>query len=113
MKAHFDFADKDHNGKLDLKEMSKMIGNMDKGYMQSVVNEMMKIGDTKTVDGKLSLNEIIAHAKDFGSDLQVLCAPLFMLLHLSLYPDLYGKSSTSICQRGRRSSKFLMCEQRL
>ena len=40
--------------------------------MQSVVNEMMKLGDTKTVDGKLSLNEIIEHAKDFGSNIQVL-----------------------------------------
>ena len=29
--AHFKFADKDHNGKLDQKEMSAMIGNMDKG----------------------------------------------------------------------------------
>jgi len=71
VKEHFDHADKDGNKKLDEKEMEKMVEGMDKGYLQATVQEIMQEGDTSTVDGKLSLNEIITHAKDFGSTIQI------------------------------------------
>jgi ribosomal protein L37E len=79
------------------------------GYMQSVVSEIMKIGDTKTVDGKLSLNEIIAHAKDFGSDIHV--SVKVPIVHDSLltrvFADFHGESRSIICQRCGRSSKLV------
>jgi hypothetical protein len=71
VKQHFEYADVDNSGDVSQEEMTALIKNMDIGYLKHAVKAIMKLGDTETVDGKLSLNEIIKHHGEFGVNLDI------------------------------------------
>jgi hypothetical protein len=71
IRQHFDHADTDKSGSLDTDEMTGLIRGMDVGYLVHAVKAILKLGDTETVDGKLSLHEIIKHHDDFAVNLDI------------------------------------------